>query len=84
MIIALLAITSLLSLVYGYYQQQRADLQEKLVWEKAEEVTALQITVKQCGEEAERQLVMAAAREHSAHEQAALAQKALEAAMRRK
>ena len=84
MIIALLAITSLLSLVYGYYQKQRTDLQEQLAWEKAKEVTALQVTVEQCRGEAERQRMMAAAREHMAHEQAARAQKALEAARRRK
>lgn len=80
-IIGLLTVVSVLSLTYGYVQKQRADEQEAIAMENIKIANEQRIMAEQAAKEAERQRTMA---EHRAMEQAAMAQKALEDAKRKK
>jgi hypothetical protein len=77
LIIGLLTIVSLLSLTYGYFQKQRADIQEALAAENAKIAKEQQIMAEQSRKEAEIQRMMAM-------EQTAMALKALDEAKRKK
>jgi Flp pilus assembly protein TadB len=80
-IIGLLTAVSVLSLTYGYVQKERADEQEAIAMENLKVASEQRIMAEQAAKEAERQRTMA---EHRAMEQAAMAQKALEDAKRKK
>jgi len=84
LLIVLLAITSLLSLAYGYTQKKRADEQEALAIENAKIAEQQQAIAEKNAIEAERQRAIAIENEHRAMEQAARAQMALDAATRKK
>jgi Flp pilus assembly protein TadB len=80
-IIGLLTVVSVLSLTYGYVQKQRADEQEAIAMENIKIANEQRIMAEQAAKEAERQRTMA---EHRVMEQAAMVQKALEDAKRKK
>lgn len=84
LIIGLLTIISVLSLIYGYMQKQRADEQEALAIENAKIAREQQIIAEQSRKEAEMQRMIAIENEQRAMEQAAMAMKALENAKGKK
>lgn len=83
-IIGLLTVVSLLSLTYGYVQKLNADEQAKIALENVRLAEEMRIRAEQANKEAELQRSMATLSAHKAIEQAAIAEKALEEARRKK